>query len=129
MGEIILYGKGKKCTEETIGKIAPAFYKEMYTKYHLGEYGMVFYEKRFYSQNLEYWVLNETYEEGFESFHIPASKWLVFQIDSKNSRDIQELSLQFYDYFLPSCKFNLREIPEFEKYYEHSMELWIPIEN
>lgn len=129
MKELVLYGKGKKCTEKTIGKIAPEFYEEMYQKYHLWEYGMVYYEDRFHSENLEYWVLNETYEEGLDTFSLPASKWLVFKIDSKKAKDIQELSRQFYDYFLPSCKFNLRSIPELERYYEHYMELWVPIED
>ncbi len=101
----------------------------MRLKHHLKEYGMVYYENRFYSKNLEYWVLNETYEEGLDTFQLPASKWLVFQINSKNAKDIQELLSQFYDYFLPSCKFHLRNIPELEKYYENAMELWIPIES
>lgn len=129
MDQMTLYGKGKKCTEETISKVAPSFYNEMYLKYHLKEYGMVYYENRFYSNNLEYWVLNETYEKGFDTFQLPASKWLVFQIDSKKPKEIQELSRQFYDYFLPSCNFNVRNIPELEKYYENYMELWVPIEN
>lgn len=124
-----LYGKGKKCTEETIGKIAPEFYEEMYQKYHLWEYGMVVYEKRFYSERLEYWVLNKENQEGMEPYEIPASKWLVFKSSSLNSKEIQELSHQFYEYFFPSCKFNLKEIPELECYYDDYMEFWVPIEN
>ena len=53
----------------------------------------------------------------------------MFQIDSHKTTDIQELSHQFYHYFLPSCGFNIRNIPELERYYEHYMEFWVPIED
>lgn len=129
MDKLVLYGKGKACTEETIGKIAPSFYEEMYSKHHLWQYGMVVYEDRFHSERLEYWVLNKEKQEGMERYEIPASKWLVFRVDTIKAKDIQELSHQFYEHFLPSCKFNLRNIPELECYYDGYMEMLVPIEN
>lgn len=124
-----LYGKGKKVTNLTIGKEAPLFFAEMKKKYGLGQYGMVVYEKRFHSDNYEYWVLNKEYQKGLDLYEIPASKWLVFRINSLEASDIQELSAQFYFHFLPSCRFNLRDIPEIEVYYDDYMEFLIPIES
>lgn len=127
--EFVLYGKGKKTTEESISRDAPAFFEEMHQKCGIYEYGMVVYEHRFHSNNLEYWVLNKEKKGDMDPFVIPASKWLVFRIDSVDAKDIQELSYQFYRYFLPSCKFNLRDIPELEVYYDGYMEMLVPIEN
>lgn len=129
LNSFTLYGKGTSVTEQTIGKEAPLFYQKMHQKYGLWEYGLVFYEDRFHSDHLEYWVLNHEKKEGLISYHIPKSKWLVFRIDSIKSFDIQELSHQFYFHFLPSCKFNLRNLPELEVYYDGYMEMLVPIED
>ena len=48
--------------------------------------------------------------EEFEHIEIPKSKWLRFRINSQNSEDIQEISHKFYSEFLPSVKYNLKDL-------------------
>lgn len=122
-----LYGKGIAVTEKSIRREAPKFFSLMKQKYGLSEYGMVVYEKRFYSDKMEYWVLNKEERKDLKAYVIPASKWIIFRIDSLNFKRIQELSDHFYFHFFPTCSFNLASLPELEVYYDTYMEMWIPI--
>ena len=54
----------------------------------------------------------------FEHIKIPKSKWLKFRINSQNAKDIQNISYKFYGEFLPSVKYNLKELPELEYYHD-----------
>lgn len=131
--EIVLYGKGIKTTEQTISHDAPKhckYMEEMYEeKYGRIQYGMIVYEDRFESDNFEYWVLYEEKISEFEKYVIPKSKWIKFEIPSQEAEDIQEMSHRFYLEFLPSTKYNLRDIPELEYYHNGITEFWVPIEN
>lgn len=127
--EMVLYGKGKKVTDSSISREAPAFFSYMKRNYGVYEYGMVVYENRFSSDNYEYWVLTKNPRNDLDPYIIPASKWLVFSLPSVKAKDIQKLSHDFYFSFLPSSKFNLKPIPELEVYYDGYMEFLIPIED
>ncbi len=127
--EMKLYGLGKKVTDSSISREAPVFYSYMKRNYQVYQYGMVVYEKRFSSDNYEYWVLTDQKRNDLIEYIIPKSKWLVFRLSSLRSKDIQALSKDFYYSFLPSSKFNLRSIPELEVYYDDYMEFLIPIED
>lgn len=127
--EKVLYGKGIKTTEQTISKDAPKHCQDMKEKYGEIQYGMIVYEDRFESEDFEYWVLYDKEKEGFEKYVIPKSCWIKFQIPSQEAEDIQEMSNQFYLEFLPSTKYNLRDIPELEYYHDGITEFWVPIEN
>ena len=65
---------------------------------------------------------------GFEKVEIPKSKWLIFPIHSTNAKDIQKASNDFYFKFLPSSKYNLRDIPELEYYHDGVTDFLVPIE-
>lgn len=127
-----LYGVKKETNEAHIGKDAPFFFrktKKQYEKtYGPIKYGMVSYEKRFQSKKLEYWCLYTEKHEGFLSVNFPKSKWLIFKINSREARDIQNLSHKFYDTFFPKSKYKLKDLPELEAYKEGSTEFWIAIE-
>ena len=43
---------------------------------------------------------------------------LKFRINSQNAKDIQDISHKFYGEFLPSVKYNLKELPELEYYHD-----------
>lgn len=131
LNELKLYGKGFKTTEKRIGKDAPQFFKKMkkqYDKYGQIDYGMVLYEERFNSPNFEYWVLWNKKIDEFDTITIPKSKWLVFKIPSTEASEIQKMSRDFNLSFLPSCKFNLRKIPELEYYHDGVTDFLVAIE-
>lgn len=130
--EFSLYGKGIKTSEGKISQDAPRFSEEMQSTYcgvyGAISYGMVVYENRFFSKNLEYWVLWEKRIEEFQKIVIPASKWLVFRVSSRSSKEIQKVIHNFYDKFLKSSKFNLKKIPELEYYHDAVTDFMVPIE-
>lgn len=121
LNEMNLYGISIKTSNELIGHDAPLLFKEMGSKYinKYGEikYGMITYDiKR--EQSQKYYCLYDKVIDEFEHIKIPKSKWLRFRINSCNAKDIQEISHKFYREFLPSCKFNLKELPELEYYHD-----------
>lgn len=129
--QIILYGTGVKVDNKSIGSIAPRFFKESRKKYEsiYGdiEYAMITYEKTDREQCNGYYILYNKEIKGFKKFIIPSSKWLVFRISSYEEKEIQKVSHQFYYEFLPSCKYNLREIPELEYYHDGVTDFLVPI--
>ena len=74
-----------------------------------------------------YYVLYDKEISGFEKIIIPKSKWLVFKINSQEAKDIQEMSHKFYLEFLPSCKYNFKELPELEYYHDNITDFLVPI--
>lgn len=131
--EFKLYGTGIKTTDSTIQKDAPEFFKNMSEKYEnkYGEidYGIVFYESRFESNNFEYWIAYKKQIKELEEIIIPKSKWLVFKINNQQPKDIQKVSREFYEKFIPSSKFQLREMPELEYYHDNITEFLVAIED
>lgn len=127
-----LYGIGMKTSQSSIGSDAPRYFQEMRKKYanRYGEfdYGMTVYENRFYSDQLEYWVLYNKSTPGFTHYTIPESYWIVFHIPSENPKDIQETTAQFYLSFAPSSGYVFRNLPELEYYHDSVTEFMIPIE-
>ena len=131
--ELILYGKGIKTTRQNISKQAPQFFEQMEQKYnslygHI-DYGMTVYEDRFKSDNFEYWTLYKKKIPEFTQYIIPKSRWLCFQIPSFEAHKIQDMTQKFYLSFLPSCKYNIRPIPELEYYHDDITEFLVPIED
>lgn len=128
-----IYGKGIKTNYCTIHKDAPKFFEEFENQYidiyGDPDYGMVLYEDRWNSNNYEYWVLYSKEIKGFTKHDFPKSKWIKLEINSQNAQDIQDTSRKFYDEFLPSCKYNLRDLPELEHYHDGITDFLIPIED
>lgn len=129
--EMKLYGIGTKTDNDHIKIDAPAFFNKISEQFE-NTYGEIKYAMVTYrSDNREivngYYVLYEDNHNGLEEVIIPKSKWLIFKINSQEAKDIQEISNKFYLEFLPSCKFNLREIPELEYYHDDITEFLVPI--
>lgn len=128
-----LYGEPIKTTTETIGKDAPKHFKDMIEKYAKKyghpDYGMTVYKDRFENEVTEYWVLYSKEIPELKKYIVPKSKWLVFHIPTYEAKDIQELTQRFYMEFLPSCKYNLKNIPELEYYYDDKTDFMVPIED
>ena len=116
-----LYGVSITTNNTEIGSDAPIFFRQTEEKYlsKYGEvkYGMVTYDiEREESQ--KYYCLYDKEIEEFEHIEISKSKWLRFRINSQNAKDIQEMSHKFYGEFLPSVRYNLKELPELEYYHD-----------
>ena len=125
-----LYGIYVTTNNAKIGYDAPLFFENTETKYSskYGEikYGMITYDKD-RNNCQKYYCLYDKEITGFEHIKIPASKWLKFSINSQNAKDIQETSHKFYREFLPSCKYNLKELPELEYYHDNITDFLIAI--
>lgn len=121
LNEFNLYGLSTSINNETIGEVAPIFFREFEDKYNLqyGEvpYGLITYDV-IRAECQKYYCMYDKEINNFEHITIPASKWLKFKINSQIPSDIQEKSHVFYNEFLPSCNFNLRELPEIEYYHD-----------
>lgn len=133
LDEKFLYGKGIKTDYYTIQQDAPEFFEKMrkiyLEKYGEIDYGMVVYEDRIDSNNYEYWIAYSKEIEELKKIVIPKSKWLKFVINNQEAKDIQKVSRDFYEKFLPSSKFNLRPLPELEYYHDDITEFLIAIED
>lgn len=130
LNELTLYGFGVTTDFKKIKKDAPNLFQRVLKEYPLlphPDYGMVVYEDRLRSTICEYWVLWREKYFDFEVKTLPKSRWLKFQIPSNSAYDIQEMSDLFYMSFLPSCHYNLRELPELEYYHDGVTDFLIPI--
>lgn len=130
LDEMNLYGVGIDTNNSRIGNDAPIFFMETERKYikNMGPvvYGMITYDlKREESQ--KYYCLYNKENKDFEHIHIPKSKWLRFRIETQEVKDIQDMSHRFYCEFLPSMKFNLKELPELEYYHDDITEFLVAI--
>lgn len=121
LGELNLYGLSIPTSNNGIGNDAPLFFKEFEDKYksYYGDvpYGLVTYDI-VRAECQRYYCMYDKKINDFEHITIPPSKWLKFKINSQNPSEIQNNSHVFYNEFLPSCKFNLRELPEIEYYHD-----------
>lgn len=121
LDEMNLYGISITTNNNKIGYDAPRFFKDIKNKY-TGQYGNIKYAMITYDSDRsncqKYYCLYDQKIDEFEHIIIPKSKWLKFKINSKDEKDIQEVSHRFYREFLPSCKYNLKELPELEHYHD-----------
>ena len=127
LDEFDLYGVSITTNNDEIGNDAPLFFKKTEEKYIdiYGEikYGMITYnDKREESQ--KYYCLYDKKIDGFEHIKIPKSKWLKFRIDSQKAKDICN---KFYGEFLPSVKYNLKQLPELEYYHDDVTDFLVAI--
>ena len=130
LGKMNLYGVGVNTNNDEIGKTAPLFFRQTENKYlnKLGKvkYGMITYDVE-REESKKYYCLYDKKLDGFEHIKVPESKWLKFKIDNQNAEDIQEISHKFYEEFLPSVKYNLKELPELEYYHDNVTDFLVAI--
>ena len=130
LDEMDLYGRGTNTNNNDIGIDAPAFFREFEEKYFdkYGEviYGMITYDVE-REESQKYYCLYDKKIDEFEHIKIPESKWLRFRINSQKAKDIQEVSHKFYREFLPSVKYNLKELPELEYYHDDVTDFLVAI--
>lgn len=131
MPNLTLYGQRIKTNNENINRDAPAFFKEMIAKYQAKygdiKYGLVMYKDSERMLCDSYYCLYDKPIPDFEKIDIPSSKWLKFTINSQTAQDIQAMSKKFYQEFFPSCKYNLKDIPEIEYYHDNITDFFVPI--
>ncbi len=126
LDEMNLYGVGIITNNDNIGKDAPIFFEQIKNKYGEVKYGMITYDiEREESQ--KYYCLYDKKIKGFENIKIPKSKWLKFKVNSQKASDIQNISHNFYGEFLPSVKYNLKELPELEYYHDDITDFLVAI--
>lgn len=92
-------------------------------------YGIVEYEDTERGCVKKYWILYSEKIKGLQKKIIPKSKYILIRTNSQEAKDIQETSNVFYYEFLPSCKYNLRELLEIEHYHDEVTDFLIPIED
>lgn len=131
LDKIELYGIGIKTNNQNISNDAPKFFQATEEKYknQYGEikYGMITYDTAIRENCQAYFVLYEEKITKFKKITLPPGKWLKFKINSQKAQDIQNMSHKFYLEFLPSCKYNLKEIPELEYYHDNITDFLVPI--
>lgn len=127
--QMILYGASKKTNNKKIREDAPNLFKEVKEPYGKPQYGMVEYKDKEREYVKSYWVLYKNKMKGLEKKIIPKSRWLSIRINSQEAEDIQETSRIFYYNFLPSCKYNFKDLPEIEYYHDGITDFLIPIED
>lgn len=121
-----LYGVSISINNKTIGQSAPKFFSKIENKYGEIKYAMITYDKD-REESQKYYCLYEKTQPNFENIKIPKSKWLKFRINSQKALEIQEISHKFYREFLPSCKYNLKELPELEYYHDNITDFLVAI--
>ena len=130
LDEMDLYGLSIETNNSEIGKDAPEFFKQTEEKY-LDKYGEIVYGMVTYDidreESQKYYCLYDKKIDEFEHINIPQSKWLRFRINSQKAKDIQEISHKFYREFLPSVKYNLKELPELEYYHDDITDFLVAI--
>lgn len=127
--QMVLYGKCKDTNNKQIGDDAPNLYRKMEEQYGEPQYGMVEYKDKERQYVKAYWILYKEKIQGFEKRIIPKSRWILIKINSQETEDIQRASKLFYNDFLPSCKYNFRDLPEIEYYHDEITDFLIPIED
>jgi AraC family transcriptional regulator len=127
--QIILYGKYKNTNNERIREDAPRFFNKIKNQYGEPPYGMVEYKDKERLYVKAYWVLYNQKVQGLEQKIIPKSKWIMIRIKSQEAKEIQEVSKLFYYDFLPSCKYNFKDLPEIEYYHDGVTDFLVPIED
>lgn len=129
--DFTLFGVGVDTGNDSISKDAPQLFRRMINEYEpiYGpvKYGAVLYDSG-RQQSKRYYCLWEQEISGFTRINIPKSRWLKFDVGSREAAKIQALSLQFYSEFLPSSKYILRELPELEHYHDKTTDFLVPIE-
>ena len=130
LDEMDLYGVGVTTNNDKIKIDAPIFFRNTENKYldKFGKvkYGMITYDNE-REESQKYYCLYDKKIKEFEHIKIPKSKWLRFRINSRKAEDIQEISHKFYKEFLPSVKYNLKELPELEYYHDDKTDFLVAI--
>lgn len=127
LDEMNLYGISVSTNNERISNDAPKFFKESKLKYGDIKYAMTTYHDNTRLKCKSYYVLYERNIESFKKITIPKSKWLSFRINSYEEKEIQKMIKRFYKEFLPSCKYNLKNMPELEYYHDGVTDFLVPI--
>ena len=125
--KMTLCGKYKKTSNKDIGTDAPKFYIEISKQFGKPDYGLVEYKDRERENVKAYWIAYNNQQKGLEKIVIPKSKWIELRVESQKPKEIQNLSKIFYYEFLPSCKYNLKDLPEIEYYHNNITDFLIPI--
>ncbi len=130
LDEINVYGISIKTNNEKIGHDAPLLIERTIKKY-MDKYGEIKYGMTTYDmdrcESQKYYCLYDKVIDEFEHIKIPKSKWLKFRINSRDAKDIQEMAHRFYKEFLPSCKYNLKNLPELEYYHDNVTDFLVAI--
>lgn len=127
---LTLYGGHVDTDNDRIGRDAPRFFAK-YQREHLAKYGHVDFGMITYDPTHEccqaYYALYKTPIPDAEEIRLPAHRWLKFTAPTDRARDIQILSHQFYESFLPSSTYIIDNLPELEYYHDNITEFWVPI--
>lgn len=68
--------------------------------------------------------------EKYKTLSVPACTWLIFTAENG---EVQALYKRIWSEFLPSCKYEIAESPQFEMYFglarhENGVaEIWLPV--
>ena len=106
-------------------------YKELKkTKFYelwnqVGMYAIWLYQDNTYY----YFVGSKEPMEKKKKITLPASKYAVFSVGSREQKDIMNMNHLVYHEWLPSTNFSIKDTPCFEYYQEDNCEIGVPIDS
>jgi AraC family transcriptional regulator len=90
-----------------------------------------------YDNGFDYWIAAATTKDcpaEFEKLDIPASEWVVFEIEGAMPKAIQDGFLRIFNEWFPTSGYQHANAPEIEWYSDGDMsspyyrsEIWVPI--
>lgn len=127
-----LYGLHTQTDDLHISNDAPRLYEKIaldYPELPDPDYGLVSYEDgRDSCDNYNYWALWREPYYNFPTYEIAASRRLKFNVKSQDAIEIQRVTRDFYENFLPVCDYSLSPAPDLEYYHDGVTEVLVPIE-
>lgn len=133
--EFVLYGCKQKMKISEIRNLAPIFWDDSEKKYHQissapKNYGVINYAENWEALGIDYWAAVDVPFEGCLEITIPASKWIVFTINSLDFSLIPTISDNALFQYPQSEQYHIKYTLSLEVYYhkENYIEIWIPIQ-
>lgn len=127
-----LFGLYVDTNNAQIHKDAPQLYlniKASRPELPCPDYGLVDYRSgRDQGIDYRYWALWQSFYPGLHMYELPASRWLKFRINSQEAAEIQRVSRWFFENFLATCCYELKDLPDLEFYHNNITDFLVPIQ-
>lgn len=91
----------------------------------VGQYGISYFTN---DENYEYYVGSELNIKGLEKLVIKKGKYAVFNVHSRNQKDIVKIDNIIYEKWLPSTSHKIRDGYDYEFYIDDTCYIYIPLE-
>ncbi|WP_258000292.1 GyrI-like domain-containing protein [Bacillus sp. Marseille-P3661] len=89
------------------------------------------------NNTIDYWIAAEhvgDIPEGFSSYQVPASKWVVFEVHGHAPTAMVNVWKQIYSEWIPSNEYEIAKLPAIEAYIDSDIhspnslnEIWLAV--